>query len=87
MYSIEASIDYDNSDVSAEVEISGNTVTITAEAGFDSYQWKVDGVVQQSVTNVLELDMSDWKAGVYDVVLCVKKGEEVYSWTTTISKE
>ena len=72
-----------------------NNTKITAKAalvfmattGYSSYTWKLDGV-EQTVTaeNILSLDTSDWKAGVYDIYLEAKDtAGKYYSYTAQIS--
>ena len=62
-------------------EITGTTLTLTADAGYSSYAWKVDGEAQDETGNVLTIDASDWATGVYDVSLVTTDSDvEYYSW-------
>lgn len=59
----------------------------TATTGYSSYTWKLDGE-EQTVTaeNILSLDTSTWKAGVYDIYLEAKDtAGKYYSYTAQIS--
>ena len=62
-------------------EVSGTTLTLTADAGYSSYAWKVDGEAQDETGNVLTIDASDWATGVYDVSLVTTDSDgEYFSW-------
>ena len=56
--------------------------TFTADAGYDSYIWKIDGVVMDSDTNVLVVDTTNFVRGAsYDLVLLASKevdGQMIY---------
>ena len=80
--------DGDDSDIvvtnNAE-NLTGTTLIFTADEGYDSYTWKVDGELYQSgSSNKLICDMTDKATGVYDVVLLATKGEEYYSYLAQI---
>ncbi|WP_296327873.1 BspA family leucine-rich repeat surface protein [uncultured Treponema sp.] len=78
--------DGDDSDIvvtnNAE-NLTGTTLIFTADEGYDSYTWKVDGEIQDE-SNELRYDMTDKATGVYDVVLLATKGEEYYSYLAQI---
>ena len=75
------------SDIQVRQHTDGTTVTLTADAGYTSYQWKVDGVVQNGQTSkVLELDTSSWVQGTYEVFLLVGKDGDYRSATIFIKK-
>ncbi len=75
------------SDIQVRQHSDGTTVTLTADAGYTSYQWKVDGVVQNGQTSkVLELDTSSWVQGTYEVFLLVGKDGDYRSATIFIKK-
>mgnify|MGYP002855664721 CR=1 FL=1 len=62
------------SDISVEKSQSGNIVTFTADAGFPSYKWEVDGTAQATVSRTLQLDTTGWAKGSYEVTLEAKSG-------------
>ena len=75
------------SDIQVRQQTDGTTVTLTADAGYTSYQWKVDGVVQNGQTSkVLELDTSSWVTGTYEVFLLVQDGGLYKSASLRITK-
>ena len=75
------------SDIQVRQHTDGTTVTLTADAGYTSYQWKVDGVVQNGQTSkVLELDTSSWVQGTYEVFLLVQDGGLYKSASLRITK-
>ncbi|MBR2361037.1 MAG: InlB B-repeat-containing protein [Spirochaetaceae bacterium] len=75
------------SDITVKEETNGTTVTLTADAGYTSYQWKVDGVVQEGKTsNVLQLDTSSWVKGTYEVFLLAQDGGLYKSASLRITK-
>ena len=75
------------SDIQVRQHTDGTTVTLTADAGYTSYQWKVDGVVQNRQTSkVLELDTSSWVTGTYEVFLLVQDGGLYKSASLRITK-
>ncbi|MBR4321243.1 BspA family leucine-rich repeat surface protein [Treponema sp.] len=80
--------DGDDSDIvvtnNAE-NLTDTTLIFTADEGYDSYTWKVDGeIYQDGISNKLICDMTDEATGVYDVVLLARKGEEYYSYLAQI---
>ena len=75
------------SDIKVEKVINGTRVTLTADAGYTSYQWKVDGKVQNGQTsNRLELDTSTWVKGTYEVFLLAQEGVVYKSASLRITK-
>ena len=75
------------SDITVKEETNGTTVTLTADSGYTSYQWKVDGVVQEGKTsNVLQLDTSSWVKGTYEVFLLAQDGGLYKSASLRITK-
>ncbi|MBR2462061.1 MAG: InlB B-repeat-containing protein [Spirochaetaceae bacterium] len=75
------------SDITVKEETNGTTVTLTADSGYTSYQWKVDGVVQEGKTsNVLQLDTSTWVKGTYEVFLLAQDGGLYKSASLRITK-
>ena len=75
------------SDIQVKQHIDGTMVTLTADAGYTSYQWKVDGKVQNGQTsNRLELDTSTWVKGTYEVFLLAQDGGLYKSASLRITK-
>ena len=75
------------SDITVNKVINGTSVTLTADSGYTSYQWKVDGVVQEGKTsNVLQLDTSTWVKGTYEVFLLAQDGGLYKSASLRITK-
>ena len=75
------------SDIQVRQHTDGTTVTLTADAGYTSYQWKVDGKVQNGQTsNRLELDTSTWVKGTYEVFLLAQDGGLYKSASLRITK-
>ena len=75
------------SDITVNKQTEGTTVTLTADAGYTSYQWKVEGVVQEGKTShVLQLDTSSWVQGTYEVFLLVQEGAVYKSASLRITK-
>ena len=72
-------------DVSINYNLTTNSYTFTASEGFESYTWKLDGVTQTGLTNVLRLDCSDWASATYDVYLVAKKNSKSYSYHAQIN--
>lgn len=71
----------ESSGITVQSAKDGNTVTFTAETGWTSYTWKVDGTVQSATGNVLRLDTTGWSEGTYDVTLSASKtgASDLYS--------
>ena len=66
---------YDLSIIKMSVEQNGSIVSLIADTSFDSYVWKINGVVQSENSNVLLFDKSTLKNGeMTGVLLMVKKG-------------
>ena len=92
---VTVTFDAESSDISVAQSDSGNgTVTLTADAGFDSYNWTFDGLssddsdfcILGESENVLIVNTADLGEGSYDVVLTATKGEETYSAFISIKK-
>lgn len=70
----------------------GTVFTFTADEGYSSYTWKLDGVIQptetQPASHILTLNTSDWVKGNYVVYLEVVKNVDgvlkLYSYTKNI---
>lgn len=92
---VTVTFDAESSDISVAQSDSGNgTVTLTADVGFDSYNWTFDGLssddsdfcILGESENVLIVNTADLGEGSYDVVLTATKGEETYSAFISIKK-
>lgn len=69
---------------------NGNLFTFTAESGYTSYQWYLNGVLQTGAAysgNSITLDVSDWASGYHDISLIVFDGTEYWSWSGQLHKE
>lgn len=85
---IEVSVTAGGTAVENNTKITSKAALVfMANTGYSSYTWKLDGV-EQTVTaeNILSLDTSDWKAGIYDIYLEAKDAAgKYYSYTAQIS--
>ena len=63
--------------------------TFTADDGFAKYTWYVDNEEQTETSNILTLDTSTWRPGIYDIRLEAKLGSSYsstyYSYTDQIT--
>lgn len=75
----------ENSDALNASASAGTNLVFTADEGYDSYSWTVEGETQDSTTNELPLDVVDWASGVYDVYLSAEKDGQYYSYTAQIT--
>ena len=79
---IAVAVTVDGEEVQNNVGISGTQIVFTAETGYLSYTWKIDGVVQTFPTtdnnNILTINTSNYSKGTYDITLVAAKriGEE-----------
>lgn len=74
-----------------EINVTKSGNTFTAATGYDSYVWKVDGVVQSGATgNVFTPDMDSLTAGVHDITLIATRQENgqtvYYSYSGQVTK-
>ena len=67
---------------------SENIITFTAPDDYDSYEWRVDGIVQTTQNNEssVSFDTSTWSNGIHDIMLIVTSGDNVYSYYSQVSK-
>lgn len=75
------------SDINITQSYDGSFLILTAEEGFDSYIWKLDGTVLSEKTNVLTVDKSELVSGTYSIVLKAKKGSDYKSAIIYVKKE
>ena len=68
-----------STEINLQQSVSGNTVTFTANSGFDSYAWYIDGTKQSCVTHTFNIDTSSLKAANYDVTVIVSSVSGYYS--------
>ena len=85
-------------DIDVDINTETNTVTYTADSGYDSYCWIFDGDETHTVytqvfdtaetfdTQTLVVNTTNLISGVYDVYLEAEKDGEVYTWTHQITK-
>ena len=77
----------ENSDITVtQTTLSNGSITFTADAGFDSYSWKLDDV-EKSTSSSYTLQKSALSKGYYSLVLEVKKGTKYYSYFAQITVE
>lgn len=75
-------------DISVSSNISEANRIFTADAGYDSYKWYLDGVLQTSAaSNIFTLDISALKAGTYEIEVEAKKGSQYFSSTIFMAVE
>ena len=82
---IDVVVTVDGEVVENDTGISGNTITFTADTGYTSYTWKIDGAVQTFPSadnnNILTINTTNYVKGTYDVSLLAVKtenGKEIY---------
>lgn len=84
---IEVSVTAGGTAVENNTKITAKAALVFMATGYSSYTWKLDGEEQTVTTeNILSLDTSAWKAGVYDIYLEAKDAAgKYYSYTAQIS--
>ena len=76
----------DGNEITSGSSFTGNTIVFTAEEGYSTYEWTIDGETQ-STTNILAVNTSSWKKGIYDIVLEATDSEDKkYSYFAQIKK-
>ena len=74
-----------DAEINIQSETKGDTVTFTANDGFESYAWYVDGETQVDVTGkTFELNTSSKEAANYSVMVIVKDSSQVYYSATAV---
>ena len=83
---IEVSVTSGGSAVDNTMHLTGGAqIEFTATVDMSNYEWTVDGETQSNTTNLLTLDTSSWKPGVYEVYLEAKDSDgNYYSYTAQI---
>ena len=69
---------------------SGETASVkifTADSGYDTYLWKVDGTASDTTTERFILNLDDYGYGIHNITLKATSGGKYYSYTTEIKKE
>lgn len=66
-------------DISITKAVDGTTIKFTAEEGYDSYIWKIDGIKQTEITNAMTFDTSGLSSGIYTISLVVKNTDWSYN--------
>ena len=82
--------------ITVECNNTANPVIFTAESGYDSYLWKIDGHDKKSdgtyysTTNKLSINLEEYNSGIYNITLLATKGTgdntKYYSYTVEIKK-
>ena len=67
---------------------SENIITFTASEDYDSYEWRLDGIVQTAYNDQssVSFDTSTWANGIHDIMLIVTSGSNVYSYYCQVNK-
>ena len=67
---------------------SENIITFTASEDYDSYEWRLDGIVQTAYNDQssVSFDTSTWTNGIHDIMLIVTSGGNVYSYYCQVNK-
>ena len=67
---------------------SENIITFTASEDYDSYEWRLDGIVQTAYNDQssVSFDTSTWSNGIHDIMLIVTSGGNVYSYYCQANK-
>ena len=64
---------------------NGDKVTFTANSGFESYAWYIDGDLQATATSAtFEVDTSSMDAANYSVMVIVTDSSQVYYSATAV---
>ena len=72
-------------EINLQQEMNGNKVTFSANGGFKSYAWYIDGEKQVDVTGeTFELNTSSMDAANYSVMVIVKDSSKVYYSATAV---
>ena len=73
-------------DISLVWSRNGATVTLTADAGYTDYSWRLDGTkLSDETSSTLTLDTTSWKKGKYEVAVEAQKDGNWYSATVYIT--
>jgi hypothetical protein len=77
----EPSIEFDGSSFPAGGQSTNFIITpVEANGPFTSYQWRVDGVLQEGITTSnFAVDLAKFSAGIHWVTVAAKKGNVWYS--------
>ena len=67
------------SDISMTLEFENQLIMIITDSGYDSYKWKINGVVQSEESNILSIERSTLTNGTYIISVKVKEGENYKS--------
>ena len=67
---------------------SEDIITFTASEDYDSYEWRLDGIVQTAYNDQssVSFDTSTWANGIHDIMLIVTSGGNVYSYYCQVTK-
>lgn len=74
------------SEITVSFTNSGTLYSFTAEEGFESYSWEVDGKSQNCTANVFEIETNNLISGIYTVTVYGFKNGILYSAVIQISK-
>ena len=67
------------SDISISKSQRGSLLTLIADENYDSYMWKINGIIKSETTNELLFDKSAMASGTYSIFVKARKGNEYKS--------
>lgn len=73
-----------DAEINLQQSTNENTVTFTANEGFDSYAWYIDGVKQSGTSATYAIDTLTIDSANYKVMVIVADGDEYYSATADL---
>ena len=73
-----------DAEINLQQSTNENTVTFTANEGFDSYVWYIDGVKQSGTSTTYAIDTLTLEPANYKVMVIVADGDEYYSATADL---
>ena len=75
------------SDITVTKASDGTKLTFSADAGYESYLWYIDGTEQSTTTATFTVDTNGWSAGTYEIELEARKGTLYKSATYFVKVE
>ncbi|MBQ0050942.1 MAG: InlB B-repeat-containing protein [Treponema sp.] len=75
------------SDISMSYNQSGSVITFTADSGYSSYSWELDGSSLSSSSKSVSIDTANFRKGTYEVYLLAEKNGDYRSATAFIKVE
>lgn len=75
------------SDISMSYSQSGSVITFTADSGYSSYSWELDGSLLPSSSKSISIDTVGFRKGTYEIYLLAEKNGDYRSATAFIKVE